>query len=84
MANKTTRAFQSMILSGRVNEIMSEAVAEGIAETEKAHAKKFVRPICFVPASPARAIQTEAELDAEFAIPEHVLKAAEDKKVGPK
>lgn len=84
MANKTTRAFQSMMLSGRVNEIMSEAVAEGIAETAKAHAKKFVRPICFVPVSPTRAIQNEAELDAEFTIPEYILKAAEDKKVGPK
>lgn len=84
MANQTTKAFRSMMLSERVNEIMSEAVAEGIAETKKARARKFVRPICFIPVGPARVAQTEAELDAEFAIPEHILKAAEDKKDDPK
>jgi hypothetical protein len=84
MANKTTKAFRDMMLSGRMNEIMNEAVAEGIAETKKAHTSKFVRPIYFTPARPARTPQTEAELDAEFAIPEHVLKAAKDKKADPK
>jgi len=84
LANKTTKAFKDMMLSGRMNEIMSEAVAEGIAETKKAHASKFMRPIYFTPARPARTPHAQAELDAEFAIPEHILKAAEDKKDDPK
>ncbi|MCB4787348.1 hypothetical protein LGR64_13790 [Delftia sp. Lp-1] len=84
MKNKTTKAFQSMMLSGRMNKIMSEAVAEGVAETAKAHASKFVFPTYFTPANPPRVIQTEAELGTEFAIPEHVLKAAEGKKIDSK
>jgi hypothetical protein len=84
MVNKTTKAFQSMMLSGRINEIMSEAVAEGIAETKKARERKFVPPVCFTPVSSPRVSQTEAELDAKFAIPEYVLKAAESKKSDPK
>lgn len=78
MSNKTTKAFQKMMLSGRMNEIMSEAVSEGIAETKKARVSNFVHPIYFTPVSPARTPHTEA--DAEFVLPEHVLKAAEDKK----
>lgn len=84
MVDQTTKTFRRMMLSGRLNEIMSEAVAESIAETAKARANKFVLPICFTPVNPARSTQAAAELDAEFSIPEHVLKAAEDKKASPK
>lgn len=73
-----------MLLSGRLNEIMSEAVAEGIAETKKARARKFVRAICFRSEISPHVSQNEAELDAEFAIPEYVLKTTESKKSDPK
>lgn len=53
MPNSTTLAFRRMMLNGRLNELMSKAVEEGISETEQARAgkSKFVRPVCFTPKS---------------------------------
>lgn len=74
--SETRKAFERMMLNGRLNELMSQGIQEGIAETEKAH-RGFVRPVYFTPKDKTpRPHLTEAEVDAEFAIPPEVLQAA--------
>lgn len=81
MTNLTNLAFRKMMLNGRLNELMSKAVEEGIAETKQALASnsRFMRPACFTPRKVIGDPPTSTELNADFEIPKHVLQA-EDKK----
>ena len=40
--SETRKAFERMMLNGRLNELMNQGIQEGIAETEKAR-RGFVR-----------------------------------------
>lgn len=81
--SETRKAFERMMLNGRLNELMNQGIQEGIAETEKAR-RGFVRPIYFTPRpKKPRPQQTEAELDAEFAIPPEVLQRTSPPKSTP-
>lgn len=71
--SETRKAFERMMLNGRLNELMNQGIQEGIAETEKAR-RGFVRPVYFTPKDRTpRPQPTDAELDEEFAIPPEVL-----------
>lgn len=71
--SETRKAFERMMLNGRLNELMNQGIQEGIAETEKAR-RSFVRPVYFTPKDKVlRPQPTDAELDEEFAIPPEVL-----------
>lgn len=73
MPNETTKAFREMMLSGRINQLMTEAVQEGIAATEAAQkATGWVRPICMLPQH--RSSDNWPDDGSEFEIPDYVLK----------
>ncbi len=81
--SETRKAFERMMLNGRLNELMNQGIQEGIAETEKAR-RGFVRPVYFTPKGKTpRPQPTEAELDAEFAIPPEVLQRTSPPKCTP-
>ncbi len=44
MANETTNAFRKMMLSGRLNQLMNEAIKDGIAATNDALKTKTAKP----------------------------------------
>lgn len=59
---------------GREEPGMSDASAE-VTHKDIEQRRRFVRPAFFTPVNkPSRKQPTQAELDAEFAIPAHVLK----------
>lgn len=73
--SETRKAFERMMLNGRLKELMNQSIQEGIAETEKVRCG-FVRPMYFTPKDKTprpRPQPTDAELDEEFAIPPEVL-----------
>ena len=64
--NETRKAFEEMMLSGRMNELMTEAVKDGIAATEEAR-KIWTRSAFFTPAR--RESDNWPEDGSEFDLP---------------
>lgn len=97
MTNDCTNGFRKMMFNGRMIQLMTDAVEEGIAATKAARSaqgrgctiipdateneatqenpaqlRRFMRPIYFTPGDKTPRQLTEAELDEEFRIPDHM------------
>ncbi len=73
MVNQTTRAFRRMMINGRLNKLMTEAVQDGIEATALAKKTiKWERPLCMLPK--VRVYTNSPDNDSEFEIPECLIK----------